>query len=243
MAVGIVMAAGCSSNGGGLAVHPSSHPTTPASPHPSASSTAIPTGTQLGKMLAGAHLPAGWTHAQGAGSGIEDSGSANMAGTGPEPAEYACKYLDSSLQAAYIINWWSSSYASLLLIYPSESANLPQVTVTVGAYAPGDAAKNMARAGALMARCRSFRDPGIDNDRDTTSVKTIPHLGDRNLFLTSREYTSNAGTLTAQLLLIQDGSYILGVDTNTAAGGNVRPATVQGFGGWLVQLLRSRSLA
>jgi hypothetical protein len=233
MAFGIVLAAGCSS-GGGLAVRPSGHASTSVTPHPSSPATAIPTGTELGKLLGGAALPAGWKHAQGMGNGMQNSGPVNGTATGPPPAEYTCKYLDSSVQAGYILSWYSASNASMILTYPSEPANLPEVNLTVAAYPPGGAAKNMAKAAALMAHCRSFRDPGEDHDRDKTSVKTIPHLGNQNLFLTSKEYTGNAGTLTGQLLLIQDGNYILGVSNGISA---VRPATVQGFGGWLVQLL------
>jgi hypothetical protein len=240
MAAGIVMTAGCSSGGGGRTPHSAGHASTSATQHPGSPAGAIPTGTQLGALLAGAHLPAGWKHAPGTGS-IDNSGSQAMVNTGPTPAEYSCKYVDSALQAGYIVNWWSSSDATMILIYPTRAATLPQVTLTVAAYAPGRAAENMAKAAALMAHCRSFRDPGLDNDPTTTSVRTIPHLGNQNLFLTSREHTSNAGTLTGQLLLIRDGNYIAGVDTNTGEDGNVRPATVQGFGGWLVQLLRSVS--
>jgi hypothetical protein len=236
---GVVMAAACSS-GGGLAVHPPGHATTSATPNPHASATAIPTGTQLGKLLGEAVLPAGWKHAQGVGNGMQNSGSMNATATGPPPAEYTCKYLDSSVQAGYILGWYSASNASMILTYPSEPANLPEVNLTVAAYPADGAAKNMAKAAALMGRCRSFRDPGEDHDRDQTSVTTIPHLGDRNLFLTSKEYTGNAGTLTGQLLLIQDGNYILAVSNGISA---VRPATVQGFGGWLVQLLDKSTYA
>jgi hypothetical protein len=238
VAFGIVMAAGCSS-GGGLPVRPSSHATTSATPHRSSGAAAIPVGTQLGALLAGAHLPAGWTHAQGAGNGMANSGSLNTAGDGPPPGQYGCKYVDGSVQAGYIVNWWASSSATMILTYPS-AANTPTVNLTIAAYAPGAAAKDMAKAAALIAHCRSFRDPGLDNDRDTTSVTTIPNLGDQNLFLTSREDTSNAGTLTGQLLLIRAGDYILAVSNGVDA---LRPATVRGFGGWLWQLLEKSKYA
>lgn len=233
MAVGIVTAAGCGS-GGGPAAQPSSQASTSATPHPSSSTAAIPTGVQLGKVLDAAHLPAGWTHAQGEGNGMQSSGSMNTTKNGPLPGQYGCKYVDGSVQAGYILNWWSSSNATMILTYPS-GAGTPTVNLTVAAYAPGAAAKNMAKAAALMAHCRSFRDPGLDNDRDTTSVTTIPHLGDQNLFLTSKEHTSNAGTLIGQLLLIRAGNYILAVSNGV---NGLRPATVQGFGGWLWQLLQ-----
>jgi hypothetical protein len=240
MTVGIVMAAGCSS-GGGLAVHPSGQATTSATPRPSSSTAAVPTGNQLGKVLAGARLPAGWKQAPGP-DNLATSGSLNMAGDGPEPAEYTCKYLDSGLQAGYFISWYSSSSASIILVYPSSAARLPQVTLNIGGYAPGAAAKSMAKTAALMAHCRSFRDAGLDGDPTRTSVRTIPHLGNRNLFLTSTEHTKD-GTLIGQMLLVQDGNFIVAVDTNTGLDGDVRPATVQGFGGWLVQLLaNSKSL-
>jgi len=237
MAVATIMTAGCSS-GGGLAEHPSSHSTASSQPQPTTSkAAAIPNGPQLGKMLAAAHLPKGWEIAPG-GDSIGTSSSMLMAGDGPTPAEYTCKYLDSGASAGYPISWWSSSDASAVLEYPTTAANLPQVTLNVGAYAPGNAAKTMAKLAALQARCRSFRDPSVDNFPTTTSVKTIPHLGDQNLFLTSRERTNNAGTLVGQMFLVRDGNYIVAVDTNTGLDGDVRPATVQGFGAWLLQQLQ-----
>jgi hypothetical protein len=236
-AAGILTAAGCSSGGGiDAGGHPSSPATASATPHASSPAGAVPTGVQLGKILSAAHLPAGWKLAPGADSSSNSGPLNTTTQQGPQPAEYACRFLSSGVQAEYIVSWWQESDATMLLEYPSKATTLPQVTLTVAAYAPGDAAKNMAKAAALMAHCRSFRDPSLDHDRDQTSVKNVPHLGDQNLFLTSSEQTS-AGTVTGQLLLARVGNYIVGVATNTGDAGDVRPATVQGFGGWLAQLL------
>jgi hypothetical protein len=226
--------AGCSS-GGGLDAHQSGHSTASAAPHPGSSAAAIPTGVQLGKVLNGTHLPAGWKLPPGSGD-LSNSGPTNMSQNGPPPHEYACKYVGGGAQAGYIVSWWSSSNASMILEYPAIPGNLPQVNLGIAAYAPGAAAKNMAKAAELIARCRSFRVPGLPG-HDTTSVKTIPHLGTQNLFLTAKDHLSS-GSITDQMLLVRDGNYIVSVDTNTGTDGNVRPATVQGFGGWLLQQLR-----
>lgn len=234
MVAAIVMAAGCSS-GGGITVGSHGHTAASGPPHPSSSAGAIPNGNQLGQVLSGAHLPAGWKPAPGA-DNLGTSGATNMAGEGPTAAEYSCNYVDSGGQVSYLINWWSAANASEVLVYPT-SGSLSQLTVIIGAYLPGDAAKDMAKAAALMAHCRSFRDPGLDGDPTRTSVQSIPHLGDQNLFLTATEHTKY-GTLTGQMIMVRAGNYIVGVDTNTGDDGNVRPATVQGFGDWLLQQLQ-----
>jgi hypothetical protein len=240
VAAGIVTAAGCSS-GGGLDVHPSVHATTPATPHPGASSTAILNGVQLAQILDHAPPPSGWSSGKGLSSGESNSGSMVTPPYGPQRSNSMCSDLNSAVQAMSFIQWWSSSNAVRNLTYPSEPADLPQVDVAVGAYQPGYAAKTMAKAAALIGSCRSFHDKAVSNALITTSTRTIPSLGDQNLFLTSVENAST-GKITAQVFLVRVGNYIVGVDTNTASAGQVRPATVQGFGGWLVQLLQSKSL-
>jgi hypothetical protein len=240
MVIGIAMAAGCGS-GGGPAAHPSSSATTSASPHPGGSLSVIPTGPQLARVLGDARPPSGWSHAQGKGGGQANSGPVNKPPYGPGRSEYICSALDSAVQAYTLISWWSSSQASMILTYPSEPANLPQVDLDIGAYQPGYAAKTITGLSTLIGRCRSFHDKFGSGALTTTSMRTIPRLGDQNVFLTSVE-NSSGGKITAQVLLARVGNYIAGVDTNTADDGNVRPATVQGFAGWLIQLLQSRSL-
>ena len=225
-------AAGCSSGGGGTAGQ-ASHGAT--SPRPGGS-TAPPTGTQLGQFLKHTRLPAGWSHANGAGGGETDSGGTADPGSGPQPAQNNCSTLDTSAQASTIIEWWAESNASLIVTYPRQPQNLPEVTLSLGVFQPGDAAKTMARLSALASRCRSFRDRYAPHDRATVATGTVRHLGDQNVYLTSIDHSKD-GKITDQLLLVRSGNDIAGVDTNDAGGGAVRAATVQGFGGWLLGLL------
>jgi hypothetical protein len=226
--------AGCSS-GGSPAAHPSSHA-------PGAATAALPTGTRLGQILGGASLPAGWSHANGAGGGQGNSGSMYEIGAGPTSYENSCTTVNSVVTALDFVGWWASSYATMVLTYPSNAVNLPQVTLTVGAYKPGYAARTMAFAAGLIGRCHSFRDKNLNNDPVTTSVQAIPRLGQQNLLLTSVEGTSN-GPVTAHMVLVREGNDIVGADSNNAVGGDVRPATLQGFAAWLLQLLQPKSAA
>jgi hypothetical protein len=225
--------AGCSSGGGGPAGQPSHGATSPA---PGGSTAAPPTGSQLGQFLKHTQLPAGWSHANGAGGGETDSGGTAVPGSGPQPAQNNCSTLDSSAQASTFIQWWAESTASLIVTYPRQPQNLPEVTLSLGVFRRGDAAKTMARVSAQAGRCRAFRDKYPPHDRDTVATSTVRHLGDQNVYLTSIDYSKD-GKITDQLLLVRSGNDIAGVDTNDAGGGAVRAATVQGFAGWLLGLL------
>jgi hypothetical protein len=244
MAIGIVLATGCSGGGGGgLALHPSGHATTPATPKPSSAVGTISNGTQLGQILSQARPPTGWSSGSGLNSGEINSGSMlDNPPPGPGREQYTCSAMDTAVQAYSIIAWWSSSSATRNLAYASSQPGVsPLVTLAVGGYEPGYAVKTMDNLATLIGHCHSFHDKFGSGRLTTTSMRTIPHLGDQNLFLTSVQVESGV-KVTAQVFLVRVGNYIVGVDTNTADAGNVRPATVQGFGGWLVQLLQSKSL-
>jgi hypothetical protein len=230
--------AGCSSGGIPVA-RPSSHDT--GSAKPGASAAAMPTGTQLGQAIGSVRLPTGWTHAQGTGGGQVNSGSMITPPNGVPPSQDSCSVLDSNVSSMAVLAWWSSSYDSMVLTYPSIPANLPQLNVSAGLYKPGYAAKTMAFLTTLIGHCHSFGDKFLSNDPVTVSVTTVPHLGQQNLFLTSVEHTS-AGVITARMILVEDGNVIVGSDTNTATDGDVRPATLQGFAYWMLQVLQSKSL-
>lgn len=232
-ALATAAAAGCSS-GGGVPAGPPSHGAA-ASPRPGGS-PAAPTGTQLGQFLKHTQLPAGWSHANGAGGGETSSGGTVNPGSGPQPTQNSCSTLDTSAQASTFIEWWAESNASLIVSYPREPQNLPEVTLSVGVFRPGDAAKTIARLSAQASRCRSFRDKYPPHDRDTVATSTVGHLGDQNLYLASVDYSKD-GKITDQVLLVRSGNEVAGVDTNDAGGGAVRAATVRGFAGWLLGLL------
>lgn len=230
VAIAAMVTAGCSS-GGGLTAGQAHHDSAPARPGTSA---APPTGSQLGEFLKHLKLPAGWSHANGAGGGEVDSGG--TARPGPGPSQVICSRLDSSAYASTFIGWWAESYASQVVTYPPEAQNLPEVTLTLGVFRPGYAARTMALVSSLAGRCRSFVDHYPPHDPDTVSATAVPHLGDQNLYLTSVERTKD-GNITDQVLLTRVGNDIAGVDSNDAGGGAVRPATVKGFAGWLAGLL------
>jgi hypothetical protein len=241
-AIGIVLATGCS-GGGGLALHPSSHAATTTTPKSSPTTSTISDGTQLGQILGHAQPPTGWSSGSGLNSGEINSGSMlDDPPPGPGRGQYTCSALDTAVQAYGIIAWWSSSSATRKLTYTSSQPGVsPLVTLAVGGYEPGYAVKTMDNLATLIGGCHSFHDKFGSGRPTTTSMRTIPHLGDQNLFLTSVQVESGV-KVTAQVFLVRVGDYIVGVDTNTADAGDVRPATVQGFGGWLVQLLQSKSL-
>jgi hypothetical protein len=227
-------AAGCSS-GGGTAGHPGDGGSTPGGPGAS-TAAAPPTGVQLGQFLKHLQLPAGWIHARGTGGGETDSGGTVDPGTGPQRSQDNCSTLDSSAQASTFIRWWSESNASMIVTYPRDPQSLPEVTLSLGVFQPGDAAKAMAKLSALAADCRSFLDKYAPHDRTTVSASVVSHLGDQNVYLTSIDYSKD-GKITDQVLLARSGNAMAGVDTNDAGGGAVRAATVQGFAGWLLGLL------
>lgn len=231
---GMAATAGCSSNGSPDG-HTTSRPATP----PGSPAAALPLGTQLGQLLKGAHYPAGWKPATAVAHNEIDSGSTLSPGFGPPRKGYVCPAVDSAASALNFTTWWGRSYASIVLQYPGQALSTPQVNLTLGAYSPGNAAKTIAQVAALASRCRSFRDQYMSHSRATASTRVIPHLGDQNLFLTSVNDTPN-GKLTGQVLLVRSGSYLVGVETTTGTDGHVRPATVQGFAGWLLQLLHSK---
>ena len=230
----VTAAAGCSS-GGGMPAGQLGHGGS-TSPRPGASRAAPPTGTQLGQFLAHLTLPAGWSHATGTGGGATNSGGIVNQGPGPAASQKICSVLDSSAYASTFVEWWAESYASQIVTYPRQAQSLPEVSLSLGVFQPGYAAKTMSLVSALAGHCRSFVDKYPPHDRDTVSAAVVSHLGDQSLYLTSTEHTKD-GNITDQVLLVRVGSDVVGVDSNDAGGGAVRPATVEGFAGWLAGLL------
>jgi hypothetical protein len=237
MAVAVAVTLAACSSGSGPGAHSGGHAS--GSPSPAA---AMPTGARLGQLLAGVKLPANWSFAQGSGNGQFNSGTMIVSPSGPAPSQDSCTTVNSSVTSMGIIQWWASSYDSLALTYPNSTENEYQLNVTAGLYKPGYAAKTMSFVSALIGRCRSFKDKNLHDAPVTTSVATVPHLGQQNLFLTSQESTSN-GPITTRVILVQVGNDIVGADSDNALDGNVPPATLQGFADWMLQALQAKSLA
>lgn len=202
---------------------------------PGAPAAHIPTGAQLGHLLLSAHPPAGWRPDNAAAHNEQNTGPFLQPANGPQPGQYKCTAVGSGTLAMDFMAWWNKSEASITLQYPADPGP-PQVDLTLGAFEPGYAAKTIDMTAALASRCRSFKDKYMYNYRNTTSTTVLPHLGNQNLYVQSVAHTPH-GKITDRILLVRVGNDLVGVDTNNAGGGNVRPATVKGFAGWLMHLL------
>jgi hypothetical protein len=217
---------------------------TPASHQPTASGGPFggktPVGTQLGSLLTHAHLPAGWGPVTNAGRPEIDSGSQLGSPSGPQSGEDSCTTLGISVQASDFADWWAVSSASLVVQYNPGSADvsIPIANLTVAAYQPADdAARTLSTVTSLADSCRSFTDSS--GDSVTVRSAAIPQISSQSLYLSSTAQTSSAGPIVAQVLLAHVGSYVIGVDTNTATGGNVSQATVEQLSAWLARLVQS----
>ncbi len=226
-------AGGC----GGGTVSAAGHGKPAATARPSASATQIPTGTQLGHLLLSARLPAGWGLVTGVPHSESDTGALLQPVVGPQRGQDACPALRSGLMALTFVDWWVRSNAFISVVY-AKGYGPPEVGLTLGAYEPGYAARIMTTVTELARRCRSFRDSYASNYPVTTHATVIVGLGDQNVSVVSVE-KERYGSVTGQMILARVGNDLVGVDTNNAGGGNVRPATVRGFAAWLIRVLQS----
>jgi hypothetical protein len=202
----------------------------------------IPVGTQLGSLLTDARLPAGWGPVTDAGRPEIDTGSLPQSPTGPQSGQDSCPTLGLSVQAGSFTQWWRQSQATIIIQNNRAPASLsaPVVDLTIAAYQPAaNAARTLSTVAALASSCKSFTDSS--GDSVTVTSAAVPQIGTEGLYLSSTVRTSNAGPIVSQVLLAQVGIYVIGVDTNTATGGNVSQATVEQMGTWLASLVSSKS--
>jgi hypothetical protein len=208
---------------------------------PAASTAQLPVGAQLGHILMGAHLPAGWGPIHAVQHPEIDSGSLLLPVDGPRPGQYICSAMGSSAGAGDFIYWWARSYASVGLQYRSDAGGLSPavVNLTIGAFDPGYAARTIALTAKLAGRCRAFKDRYLNRDPVATRTAVVPLLGDQNLYVVSVEREPGV-KVTDQVLLARLGNDVVGVDANDAGGGGVRSVTVKGFAAWLISVLQAR---
>jgi hypothetical protein len=197
----------------------------------------IPTGTQLGHLLLSGRLPAGWGQVTGVAHNESDTGALLQPVVAPQRGQDTCPALRSGLMALTFVDWWVRSNASMSVVY-AKGYGPPEVGLVLGAYEPGDAARVMSAVTELARRCRSFRDSYAYNYPVTARATVIAGLGDQNISVVSVE-KERYGSVTGQMVLARVGNDLVGVDTNNAGGGSVRPATVRGFAAWLIHLLPS----
>jgi hypothetical protein len=216
------------------------------SPSPAGSSSSagkVSAGTQLGSLLTGAQLPAGWSQDTGAGDPETDSGSSldQIAGP-PSGQDTSCESLDSATSALLFVDWWSVSNATLILQGTPQNGSLltPQLTLTIGGYKPADyASRTLSTATSLASGCGSFTSSLGNSVTVTSSTSTVPQIGSASVYLASTTQMSSGPDLT-QVLLAQVGNYVIGVDTSSALDGTVSEATVDQFGQLLARLVQAR---
>lgn len=237
LAVVVLAVAGCTQS---TQTTQNRHNTPPPSGSPSGPFAAgsIPTGVQLGHLLAHAQLQGGWTLLVGGGPQETDTGKALHPAYGPQQANDGCSIMNSSVSVLYFTNWWSVSDASLSIQGPQSPGNIdePIMDLTAAAFRPaGNTAKTLSMAARLAVTCRSFNDHG---SQVTVSSAPVPHLGSQGLYIKSTEQSSD-GPIVAQVVLAQVGSYVVGANTNNATSADISQTTLESMVSWLVTLLQS----
>jgi hypothetical protein len=194
------------------------------------------TGTQLGKLLTQAALPAGWEAVGGGGVQEDDSGGWVGTALGTDSANYGCSILPDA--DGLDLLWFDSSWA-WYAIQGSQpvpaGAEIPIMTLTLSAFQPAaNAVKNVSAASRLASSCQSFTSD-LGSVRVTSAA--VPGIGSQALYIQVTTQTSTGPEIT-QALMAQVGSYLVSVDTDTSTSSYISQATLKSMTSWLTGLLR-----
>lgn len=190
---------------------PAADPTTATTAPDAAGGGSVPDGSRLKALLPTATtVPKGWKLDD---SAAFDTGATVNSPDSPQLPDEECAQALTNSGAQTLTSDYSAAYATTGLTDPNGGGS----TVVFNSYQPGAAAKQMAEVSALVKRCASYSSKSSSGKtvKVTATATPVSGLGDTSLDITIQPVGNYVGS---EIVLVQSGTIIMGVDQSDAAG-------------------------